>query len=107
MTGCRSKWRDRLLDVGRRRNAEVAADALADQDPLDRDVGDGAGQGVGRHLPPSDAEPVGEVVEGVAGVRSLGIRQATDGIPVCGSESQSSSKGPSFTISAARNCPVS
>ena len=34
------------------------------------------------------------------------MRQATDGMPFRGSESHSSSNGPSLTTSSARNLPV-
>ena len=50
----------------------VAADALAQQDALHRDVGRRAGQRVRRHLPAAHPQPVGEVEQRVAGVLALG-----------------------------------
>ena len=71
VTGCLAKWRDGVPDVVEQQRGQVPADALADQDPLHRDVGHRAGQRVGRHLPAADAQPVGQVVERVAGVFAL------------------------------------
>ena len=51
---------------------QVAADAVADQDPLDDDVLGVGRQGVGRHLPAARAQPVGQVVQRVpVGIETL------------------------------------
>src|SRR5215469_16269357 len=62
---------DRVAEVVEQQGGHVAGDAEGDQDALDRDVGGGPGQGVGGHLPPAGAQPVGQVEQRVPGVLAL------------------------------------
>lgn len=79
---------------------------LPDQDALHGDVGEGGGQGVGRHEPSTDAQPVGEVEQRIAGSAPFLIVQVTAGMLSLGSLAAMSSNGPRLTISSARYCAV-
>ena len=63
---------DGVTEVVEQDVGQVAADVLAHQDALHGDVGRGAGERVGGHLPAPDAQPVGQVVERVAGIDAVG-----------------------------------
>src|SRR5580700_11988909 len=56
------------LEVVEEQGSHVLTYAQPNQNALYGDVGGGAGEGVGGHLPASCAQPVGQVEQGVAGV---------------------------------------
>ncbi len=77
---------DRVLaEVGQRaphvvheQRGQVAADAVSHKDALDHQVLPVRRHRVGRHLPAAGAQPVGVVVEGVAGAFGVGLQGPGD-----------------------------
>ncbi len=62
---------DGIAEVLEQQGGHVPADAQADQDALYGDVRGAAGKGVGGHLPPLVAQPVGQIEQRVAGVLAV------------------------------------
>lgn len=71
VTGCLPKCAMASRKSSSSREAMSRLTPQADQDALHRDVGGCPGQGVGRHLPALGCQPVGQVEQGVAGVRAV------------------------------------
>ena len=106
-TGCRSKCATALREVGEEQLDEVAADVLADEHALHRDVADRSRSAVRRHLPPLQRSRSARSYSVYPGSVPSGRRHATAGMLVAGSPSQMISNGPSFGISSARTAQLS
>ena len=61
----------RLPEVLQEQGGQILADPQADQDALHGYAGSGAGEGVGLHLPPLVAQPVGQVEQGVTRIHAV------------------------------------
>ena len=58
-------------EVVQEQGGHIVTHPQADQDALHGDVGSCPGEGVGRYLPAPGAQPIGQVKQGVAGVRTV------------------------------------